>query len=30
MLRSARKQIRIKAISEGYDPTSGIMHEGSD
>jgi CRISPR-associated protein Cas1 len=23
-------EIRIKAISEGYDPTSGIMHEGSD
>jgi CRISPR-associated protein Cas1 len=22
--------IRIKAISEGYDPTVGIMHEGSD
>jgi CRISP-associated protein Cas1 len=22
--------IRIKAISEGYDPTIGIMHEGSD
>jgi CRISPR-associated endonuclease Cas1 len=23
-------QIRTKAISEGYDPTIGIMHEGSD
>ena len=23
-------QIRIKAISDGYDPTIGIMHEGSD
>jgi CRISPR-associated protein Cas1 len=23
-------KIRIKAISEGYDPTIGIMHEGSD
>jgi CRISPR-associated protein Cas1 len=23
-------EIRIKAISEGYDPTIGIMHEGSD
>jgi CRISPR-associated protein Cas1 len=23
-------EIRIKAISEGYDPTMGIMHEGSD
>jgi CRISP-associated protein Cas1 len=23
-------KIRIKAISEGYDPTVGIMHEGSD
>src|ERR1700679_3765303 len=23
-------QIRIKAISEGYDPTIGIMREGSD
>ena len=23
-------EIRIKAISEGYDPTVGIMHEGSD
>jgi CRISP-associated protein Cas1 len=22
--------IRIKAISEGYDPTIGIMHEGSN
>ncbi len=22
--------IRIKAISEGYDPTIGIMHQGSD
>jgi len=26
----ARKRNRIKAISEGYDPTIGIMHEGSD
>jgi CRISP-associated protein Cas1 len=24
------RQIRIKAISDGYDPTIGIMHEGSD
>ena len=23
-------EIRIKIISEGYDPTMGIMHEGSD
>jgi CRISP-associated protein Cas1 len=23
-------EIRVKAISEGYDPTFGIMHEGSD
>jgi len=23
-------EIRIKSISEGYDPTIGIMHEGSD
>jgi CRISP-associated protein Cas1 len=23
-------QIRVKAVSEGYDPTIGIMHEGSD
>jgi CRISPR-associated protein Cas1 len=23
-------KIRIRAISEGYDPTIGIMHEGSD
>jgi CRISP-associated protein Cas1 len=23
-------EIRIKAISEGYDPTVGIMHEGND
>jgi CRISP-associated protein Cas1 len=23
-------EIRIKAISEGYDPTIGIMHEGAD
>jgi CRISP-associated protein Cas1 len=23
-------KIRIKAISEGYDPTIGIMREGSD
>jgi CRISPR-associated protein Cas1 len=23
-------EIRIKAISDGYDPTMGIMHEGSD
>jgi CRISPR/Cas system-associated endonuclease Cas1 len=23
-------EIRIKAISEGYDPTIGIMHEGRD
>jgi CRISP-associated protein Cas1 len=23
-------EIRIKAISEGYDPTIGIMHEGSN
>ena len=23
-------EIRIRAISEGYDPTIGIMHEGSD
>ncbi len=23
-------EIRIKVISEGYDPTIGIMHEGSD
>jgi CRISPR/Cas system-associated endonuclease Cas1 len=22
--------MRIKAISKGYDPTIGIMHEGSD
>jgi len=23
-------EIRIKAISDGYDPTIGIMHEGND
>jgi CRISP-associated protein Cas1 len=23
-------EIRTKAISDGYDPTIGIMHEGSD
>jgi CRISP-associated protein Cas1 len=23
-------EIRIKAISDGYDPTIGIMHEGRD
>ena len=23
-------EIRIKAIADGYDPTIGIMHEGSD
>jgi CRISP-associated protein Cas1 len=23
-------EIRISAISEGYDPTIGIMHEGRD
>jgi hypothetical protein len=23
-------EIRIKVISDGYDPTIGIMHEGSD
>ncbi len=23
-------EIRIKAISKGYDPTTGVMHEGSD
>jgi CRISP-associated protein Cas1 len=23
-------EIRIKAISEGYDPTIGITHEGRD
>jgi CRISPR-associated protein Cas1 len=23
-------KIRIQAISEGYDPTIGVMHEGSD
>jgi CRISPR/Cas system-associated endonuclease Cas1 len=23
-------EIRIEAISEGYDPTIGIMHEGAD
>jgi CRISP-associated protein Cas1 len=23
-------EMRIKAISEGYDPTIGIMHESSD
>jgi CRISP-associated protein Cas1 len=23
-------EIRIKAISDGYDPTIGVMHEGSD
>ena len=23
-------ELRIKAISDGYDPTIGIMHEGSD
>ena len=23
-------EMRIKAVSEGYDPTIGIMHEGSD
>ena len=23
-------EIRIKAISDGYDPTIGVLHEGSD
>jgi CRISPR associated protein Cas1 len=23
-------EIRVKALSEGFDPTIGIMHEGSD
>jgi CRISP-associated protein Cas1 len=23
-------EIRIKVIAEGYDPTIGIMHDGSD
>jgi CRISP-associated protein Cas1 len=23
-------EIRVKAISDGFDPTIGIMHEGSD
>jgi hypothetical protein len=23
-------ELRIKAISNGYDPTTGIMHEGRD
>jgi CRISP-associated protein Cas1 len=23
-------ETRIKAISDGYDPTIGVMHEGSD
>ena len=27
---SLESEIRIKAISDGYDPTIGIMHEGSD
>jgi CRISPR-associated protein Cas1 len=27
---SLESEIRIKAISEGYDPTIGIMHEGRD
>jgi CRISP-associated protein Cas1 len=25
-----QSEIQINAISEGYDPTIGIMHEGSD
>jgi hypothetical protein len=29
MWRSKAK-IRIKAFSEGYDPTIGVMHDGSD
>jgi CRISPR-associated protein Cas1 len=28
--RTLESEVRIKAISEGYDPTIGIMHEGSD
>jgi CRISPR-associated protein Cas1 len=27
---SLESEIRIGAISEGYDPTIGILHEGSD
>jgi CRISPR-associated protein Cas1 len=27
---SLESEIRVKAISDGYDPTMGIMHEGSD
>ena len=29
-MRRAKAKIRIKAISEGYDPTIGVMHDGSD
>src|SRR5271165_1942527 len=29
-MRRSKAKIRIKAISEGYDPTIGVMHDGSD
>jgi CRISPR/Cas system-associated endonuclease Cas1 len=28
--RPFESELRIKAIAEGYDPTTGIMHEASD
>jgi CRISP-associated protein Cas1 len=30
MYAALESELRIKAISDGYDPTMGIMHEGSD
>jgi CRISP-associated protein Cas1 len=29
MFGALESEIRIKAISDGYDPATGIMHEGS-
>jgi CRISP-associated protein Cas1 len=29
-ITTLESEIRIKAISDGYDPIIGIMHEGSD
>jgi CRISPR/Cas system-associated endonuclease Cas1 len=29
-MRRSKAKIRIKAISKGYDPTIGVMHDGSD
>ena len=29
-MRRSKAKIRIKAISKGYDPTIGVIHDGSD